>query len=91
VVKSRSVASEPALGPGEKVSVLQDQDVTPVEHVLHCLTQADLSETSCLQAISTRFQNRDDDSFYFWYLAPASPSTCGCIRIAKFLACEWKV
>jgi hypothetical protein len=38
VVKSRSVALEPALGPGEKVSVLQDSDEMTVHHPLHCLT-----------------------------------------------------
>jgi hypothetical protein len=56
------------MGPGEKVSALQDPDETPVHHALHYLTQAtseaELSVSSCLRAISATLQNRDDGSFF---------------------------
>jgi hypothetical protein len=60
--------AETALGSGEKVPTLHDPDQATVHHALHCLTQAtsedDQSVTSCVPAISTRFQNRDDDSVF---------------------------
>jgi hypothetical protein len=69
LVKSRSAAPKSALGSGEKVSALQDPDETTVHHALHCLKaatgEADRSVSTCLRAIATRLQNKDDDSFFF--------------------------
>jgi hypothetical protein len=62
------VAPKLALGSGEKVSALQDPDEAMVHPALQCLTkatsEADRAITGCLRAISARFRNRDDDSFF---------------------------
>jgi hypothetical protein len=95
VVKGRSVMPKPALGPGEKVSGLQDPEEATVHHALHCLTQAtneaDRSVSSCVRAICNRLQNKDEDGFFPAIRHQALRQYAVVYGLRKFLACEWKV
>jgi hypothetical protein len=89
------MAPPPALGSGEKVSALQDPEEATVRHALHCFTyaisEADRSVTGCLRAIYTRFQNRDDDSFFPHIPHYALRPYAVAFGQQKLLACEWKL